>query len=53
MCDMCFTAPSLQPVNTGFSYSDDERDRVYDEKVVAADMLDFFSAFFQGGHPKF
>lgn len=38
----------LQPINTGFSYSDDERDRVYDEKVVAADMLDFLTVFMDG-----
>ena len=25
-----------QPINTGFSYSSDSRDRVYDEVVVAA-----------------
>lgn len=31
---------------SGFSYSADPRDRVYDEKVVAADMLDFLLAFY-------
>lgn len=30
-----------QPINTGFSYSDDDRDRCYDEDCVANDMLDF------------
>lgn len=35
-----------QPINTGFSYSADPRDRVYDENVVAADMLDFLLAFY-------
>ena len=48
-------APSLQifvdqPINTGFSFSNDSRDRVYDETVVAADMLDFLQAFFKA-HP--
>ena len=36
-----------QPINTGFSYSADPRDRVYDETVVAADMLDFLHAFLE------
>lgn len=39
----------LQPINTGFSYSDDERDRVYDEDTVSLDMLDFLLSFMQGG----
>ena len=38
----------MQPINTGFSFSDDERDRVYDEKVVSADMLDFLMTFMDG-----
>lgn len=38
----------MQPINTGFSFSDDERDRVYDEKVVSADMLDFLMVFMDG-----
>ncbi|EIE20942.1 peptidase S10, serine carboxypeptidase [Coccomyxa subellipsoidea C-169] len=41
-----------QPINTGFSYSEDERDRVYDEKVVAADMLDFLKEF-RAAHPSY
>ncbi|KAK9803587.1 hypothetical protein WJX72_002534 [[Myrmecia] bisecta] len=41
-----------QPVNTGFSYTDDDRDRVYDEKVVADDMLDFLQLFI-AAHPEF
>eukprot|EP00891_Asterochloris_glomerata_P005629 jgi/Astpho2/5629/fgenesh1_pm.00079_%23_36_t len=40
-----------QPINTGFSFSNDSRDRVYDETVVAADMLDFLQAFFKA-HPE-
>jgi carboxypeptidase C (cathepsin A) len=35
-----------QPINTGFSYSDDPRDRVHDEQGVAEDMLDFLLAFY-------
>lgn len=35
-----------QPVNTGFSYSEDDRDRCYDETCVADDMLDFLQEFF-------
>ncbi len=27
-----------QPVNTGFSYSDDDRDRCFDEECVSSDM---------------
>ena len=38
----------MQPINTGFSYSEDERDRVYDEKTVSADMLDFLLTFLDG-----
>lgn len=33
-----------QPIGTGFSYSDDDRDRCYDEDCVADDMLDFLEA---------
>lgn len=36
----------------GFSYSEDPRDRVYDEVGVANDMLDFLNEFFKA-HPKF
>lgn len=43
---------AVQPINTGFSYSNDERDRVYDEKVVAADMLDFLAEF-RAAHPSY
>lgn len=41
-----------QPINTGFSFSEDERDRVYDEKTVSADMLDFLLTFLDA-HPEF
>ncbi|BDA42498.1 Serine carboxypeptidase 3 [Coccomyxa sp. Obi] len=41
-----------QPINTGFSYSEDERDRVFDEKVVGADMLDFLKEF-RAAHPSY
>ena len=34
-----------QPIGTGFSYSDDDRDRCYDEECVANDMLDFMQEF--------
>ncbi|QDZ19216.1 serine carboxypeptidase [Chloropicon primus] len=34
-----------QPINTGFSYSQDDRDEVYTEKTVAADMVDFLTEF--------
>lgn len=40
-----------QPINTGFSYSDDNADRVYGEKGVAEDMLDFFYHFY-AAHPE-
>jgi carboxypeptidase C (cathepsin A) len=40
-----------QPINTGFSYSDDPRDRIYDEHGVAEDMLDFFQEFL-AAHPE-
>lgn len=30
-----------QPINTGFSWSEDDRDRCYDEECVSDDMLDF------------
>jgi len=36
------------PVNVGYSYSDDPRDRVFDEKTVAADLLDFLEEFLLG-----
>jgi len=36
-----------QPVNTGFSYSDDDRDRCYDEACVSDDMLDFLQELFK------
>lgn len=36
------------PVNVGYSYSDDPRDRVFDEKTVAADLLDFLEEFYLG-----
>ena len=36
----------VHAARSGFSYSADSRDRVYDEKVVAADMLDFMLAFY-------
>ena len=35
-----------QPINTGFSYSSDERDSCYDEACVANDMLDFLQELF-------
>jgi len=35
-----------QPINTGFSYSDDDRDRCFDEDCVGKDMLDFLEHFF-------
>ncbi|DBA94519.1 hypothetical protein WJX77_001353 [Trebouxia sp. C0004] len=40
-----------QPINTGFSYSDDPRDRVFSEHTVAEDMLDFLQAFLEV-HPE-
>ncbi|KAL4436655.1 hypothetical protein ABPG75_003794 [Micractinium tetrahymenae] len=36
-----------QPINTGFSYSEDPRDRCYDEACVSNDMVDFLSEFFK------
>lgn len=36
------------PINVGFSYSDDPRDRVYDEATVADDLLDFMQVFLKG-----
>lgn len=33
-----------QPINTGFSYSDNPEDRCYDEECVSNDMLDFMVA---------
>ena len=41
-----FRVTSVHVARSGFSYSADPRDRVYDEKVVAADMLDFLLAFY-------
>lgn len=40
-----------QPINTGFSYSEDERDRVHDEEKVAKDMLDFLQELY-AAHPE-
>jgi len=40
-----------QPINTGFSYSSDDRDRVYDEDKVADDMMDFLQELYQA-HPE-
>lgn len=37
-----------QPIGTGFSYSDADEDRVYDEVKVARDMLDFLQELFKG-----
>eukprot|EP00899_Mesostigma_viride_P013761 jgi/Mesvir1/22386/Mv17877-RA.2 len=39
-----------QPINTGFSYSDDPRDLVHNEKGVADDMWDFLQEFL-AAHP--
>lgn len=36
-----------QPMNTGFSYSGDERDRAWNETVVADQMLQFLVQFMQ------
>jgi carboxypeptidase C (cathepsin A) len=36
-----------QPIGTGFSWSEDDRDRCYDEECVGNDMLDFLQAFFE------
>lgn len=36
-----------QPINTGFSWSEDDRDRCYDEKCVSDDMLDFLQEFYK------
>ncbi|WIA37630.1 hypothetical protein OEZ86_014531 [Tetradesmus obliquus] len=36
-----------QPINTGFSYSEDPRDDVSGEHQVAEDMLDFLQEFFE------
>ena len=36
------------PINVGLSYSDDPRDRVFDEATVADDLLDFMQAFLKG-----
>ena len=38
------------PINVGYSYSDDPRDRVYNESVLAADLLDFLEEFLEGAH---
>mmetsp|Transcript_4680 Transcript_4680/g.12062 ORF Transcript_4680/g.12062 Transcript_4680/m.12062 type:complete len:501 (+) Transcript_4680:335-1837(+) len=40
-----------QPIGTGFSYSDADEDRVYDEVKVARDMLDFLQELFKA-HPE-
>ena len=40
-----------QPINTGFSYSTDAEDRVYDEETVGNDMLDFIYELFSA-HPE-
>jgi hypothetical protein len=45
----CTAAVILPSVSLqGFSYTDDSRDTVYDEKGVADDMLDFLWEFFKG-----
>ena len=36
-----------QPVNTGFSYSENPDDRCYDEECVSRDMVDFMSALLE------
>jgi hypothetical protein len=36
-----------QPINTGFSWSEDDRDRCYDEKCVSDDMLDFMTELYK------
>eukprot|EP00884_Botryococcus_braunii_P006077 jgi/Botrbrau1/15470/Bobra.43_2s0092.1 len=36
-----------QPVNTGFSYTEDDRDNVYDEVAVGNDVLDFLLEFLE------
>jgi len=36
------------PIGAGFSYSDDPRDRVFNESVLAADLLDFMEEFLEG-----
>lgn len=40
-----------QPINTGFSYSTDDEDRVFDEDTVGNDMLDFIWELFSA-HPE-
>ncbi|KAI8464535.1 MAG: serine carboxypeptidase III precursor [Monoraphidium minutum] len=40
-----------QPINTGFSWSDDPSDSVSSETVVSKDMLDFLQEFFEA-HPE-
>jgi hypothetical protein len=40
-----------QPINTGFSYSDDPSDAVHDEAKVADDMIQFLAEFVQA-HPE-
>ena len=40
-----------QPINTGFSYSDDPADDVHDESRVADDMLQFLTEFVDA-HPE-
>ncbi len=36
------------PIGVGYSYSDDPRDRVLNESVTAADLLDFLEEFLDG-----
>ena len=36
-----------QPINTGFSWSEDDRDRCYDEVCVSDDVLDFLQALWE------
>ena len=36
------------PIGVGYSYSDDPRDRVFNESVTAADLLDFLEDFLDG-----
>jgi len=36
------------PIGAGFSYSDDPRDRVLNESVLAADLLEFMDEFLEG-----
>ena len=36
------------PIGVGYSYSEDPRDRVFNQSVVAADLLDFLEEFLDG-----